>query len=137
MANPYVAALMVKIPQAATNGSSRPPMAGPMTRDRFICTDCSDTAPGRSRRGTSVGRTAVNAGALRALPIPMASTLKKTRAVEGWDRDAAQARTSENTNCSTWQPISSFFRSMTSAKAPPTMESRNSGPSWANPSSAT
>ncbi len=39
------------------------PIAGPMTRERFICTEISATAPVRSSRGTSVGRIALRPGA--------------------------------------------------------------------------
>ena len=46
-------------------------MAGPITRDRFICTDCSDTA-GEVGPRTRVGRIAAIAGALNELPTPMA-----------------------------------------------------------------
>ena len=112
-------------------------MAGPTTRERFIWTDCRETAPGMSRFGTSIGRMAEKAGALRALPMPTASTQAKTSPVDGWARDAAHARTREKTSCSTWHPISRRRRSMTSARAPPTMESRKSGPSWAKPRRAT
>ena len=93
-------------------------MAGPMTRDRFICTDWRDTAPGMSRLGTSTGSTAEKTGAFSALPIPTARTQRKMSVVEGWCRDAVQASTSEKTSCSTWQATSSRFRSTRSAKRP-------------------
>ena len=38
-------------------------MAGPMTRDPFICTELSEMAPAMSRRGTRTGSTALNTGA--------------------------------------------------------------------------
>ena len=50
------------------------PIGGPITRDRFICTDASETAPGRSSRGTSVGRIALRPGAPSALAMPTANT---------------------------------------------------------------
>ena len=55
-----------------------------MTRERFICTDCSETAPGRSSLGTSVGRIAPIAGALSAFTTPMASTQRKIAVRDGW-----------------------------------------------------
>jgi hypothetical protein len=78
-----VPALRAKIPHAAINGNRRPPMAGPITRERFSCTDWRETAPGMSRFGTSTGRTAENTGALRALPMPTARTHRKTTVVDG------------------------------------------------------
>ena len=49
-------------------------MIGPITRERFICTDASATAPGRSSRGTSVGRIAFSPGAPSAFAMPIANT---------------------------------------------------------------
>ena len=69
-------------PNTAYSGA---PIAGPMTRERFICTDWSDTAPGRSSFGTSVGRIAPIAGPLSALPMPMTSTKKKSSVSFGCD----------------------------------------------------
>ena len=102
-----------------------------MTRDRFICTDCSDTAPGRSARGTSVGRIAAIAGALNELPTPIAKTHATSATRDGSPPAASTARTIDSTNCSTWVMISSLRRSTTSASTPPTVDMNSNGPSCA------
>ena len=82
---------MAKTQPMPSTAYSTPPIAEPMTRERFICTDCSDTAPGRSSRGTSVGRIAPIAGAFSALKMPMTSTHRKiqrqVRRVDDRERD--------------------------------------------------
>ena len=62
-------------------------MAGPITRDRFICTDCNDTAPGKSGLGTSVGRMADNAGPLSALRIAVKLNRSRVGGQTDHDRD--------------------------------------------------
>ena len=67
-------------------------MVGPMTRDRFICTDASATAPGRSSRGTSVGRIALRPGAPSAFAMPIANTAATMSTCDGSSdqRDAGE-----------------------------------------------
>ena len=50
-------------------------MTGPITRDKFICTDMSATAPGMSGFGTSVGKIELSPGAPSAFAIPIANTI--------------------------------------------------------------
>ena len=59
------------------------PISGPITRERFICTDASATAPGRSSRGTSVGRIALSPGAPSAFEMPTAKTHSAMSASDG------------------------------------------------------
>src|SRR5947209_18892219 len=92
-------------------------MAGPMTRDRFICTDCSDTAPGRSARGTRVGRIAAIAGALSELPTPIAKTHATRATRDGLPPAASTARTIDSPNCLTWVVIIRLAMSTTAAHA--------------------
>ena len=99
-ANTYVTALIVKTDEMPKSPISGAPIAGPMTRERFICTDCSDTAPGRSSRGTSVGRIAPMAGAFSALAMPIASTHRKISVLFGWSTSTRPASTNESSICS-------------------------------------
>src|SRR5215216_1932664 len=87
------------------------PMAGPMTRDRFICTDCSETAPGRSARGTRVGRIAAIPGALSELPTPIAKTQTTSATRDGLLVAARPASTTDRTSCSSCVMIKSLRRS--------------------------
>ena len=62
-------------------------MTGPMTRDRFMFTELSETAPARSSLSTSCGTSDPNVGAYTAWPMPMASVHRKSaelRRVREW-----------------------------------------------------
>ena len=79
MRNRYVPALTrnswaVVTPTSANTAAS----AGPSTRLALIITEFRLTAPARSARSTSNGTLAWNAGALRALPIPISSEATKS-----------------------------------------------------------
>ena len=112
-------------------------MAGPMTRDAFIWTDWSETAPDRSGRGTSVGRTAESAGALSAFATPMASTQATIATREGSAAAARPASTNESTSCTSCIATRRRLRSTMSASAPPRVARKRSGPSWAKKSKPT
>ena len=77
------------------------PIAGPMTRERFIWTDCNDTAPGRSSLGTSVGRIAPIAGAFNVFATPIASTHTKMAPFDGWSTTTSAASPKDSSICST------------------------------------
>ena len=94
-----------------------PPIAGPMTRDAFMLTELSDTAPARSLRGTRVGVSDRKAGDWRAAPVPMKATAKRNSARDGLGFSAIQARNSEPTSCSTLSHRMSLRRSKVSASA--------------------
>ena len=66
-----------------------------------------------------------------ALPTPTMTTMATRTTCEGDGVRTTQARTSENTSCSTDRTIRNFLRSTLSAMRPPTMASRSAGPSWA------
>jgi hypothetical protein len=59
----YVAALPANTHDGPTACSSRPPMAGPITRDPFICAEFNEIAAGRLARVTMLGSSALYAGA--------------------------------------------------------------------------
>ena len=114
-----------------------PPIAGPMTRDAFMLTELSDTAPARSLRGTRVGVSDRKAGDWRAAPVPMKATAKRNRARDGSGFRAIQARNSEPTSCSTLSHRMSLRRSKVSASPPPTTASSSWGPRLAKPTRLT
>ena len=59
----YVAALPANTHDGPTACSSRPPTAGPITREPFICAEFSEIAAGRFWRLTMLGSSALYAGA--------------------------------------------------------------------------
>ena len=77
------------------------PITGPMTRERFICTDVSETAPVRSSRGTRVGRIALRPGAPSALAMPIANTSTAISTCEGCDATRRRASPNDSAPCST------------------------------------
>ena len=105
------------------------PIAGPMTRDRFIWTDVSETAPVRSSRGTSVGRIALSPGAPSALAMPIANTITTMRTRDGCDCHATNANPNDSAPWSTCMLTSSRRRSTRSARSPPIIDRKSNGPS--------
>ena len=83
---------MTKIHDGPTIGYSTPAMAGPITRLRFTCVELSEMAPGRSVRPTRLGSTALHAGRLRALPMPMANTQANRAQRDGSSPDPDDGR---------------------------------------------
>ena len=129
---------MTKIHDGPTIGYSTPAMAGPMTRLRFTWVELREMAPGRSVRPTRLGSTALHAGRLRALPMPMANTQANSAHRDGSPPNPTMAaRTKEKIACSIWRVIRSSRRSNRSAKSPPNSPRSSRGPSWAKVSSPT
>jgi hypothetical protein len=102
-----------------------------MTRDRFICTDCSAIAPCRSSRGTSVGRIALRPGAPSAFATPMANTRPTSATFGGSSMSTSAARPNDSTIWANCTMTSSRRRSSTSANRPPVVERNSNGPSCA------
>src|SRR3984957_10455181 len=99
-------------------GRRRPPSAGPITPERFICTPPRVTADGSSSLVTASGITEVQAGALQANPIPRRNTAIRT--MDGLSNrrepnSASPAAAATNQTCITQR---SFFRLSMSASAP-------------------
>ena len=137
MRNRYVAALMTKIwavltPQMASNAA----MAGPTTRLPFNCVEFRLMAPARSRRSTSMGTLAWNAGALRALATPMEVWVRKS-AQMGPSTLTIAANTNENTSCTHCMKSRYRWRLKRLAMMPPGIARRRRGPSCANTSRLT
>ncbi len=111
-------------------------MAGPITREPLIIVELSATAPLRSRRLTSIGIEAWNAGAFNAWPMPIDQVAGEQRA-----RDASLATnsaiTAENTICTDCMAIRKPRRGSLSASTPPGIDSSSVGPSRANTISPT
>ena len=108
----------------------RPPIAGPITRERFICTEVSATAPVRSSRGRG------SEGSRSARARPARSRFRwrrrsgRSRRCEGCDVHATSASASDSTPCRICKLTSNRRRSTRSASRPPIIDKNNSGPSW-------
>ena len=59
----YVAALPANTHDGPTACNNNPPMAGPITREPFICAEFSEIAAGRFAFETMLGRSALYVGA--------------------------------------------------------------------------
>ena len=66
-----------------------------------------------------------------ALPAPTPSTMITSRTCEGWGDAATSATPRENTSCSIDKMMRKRFRSILSARSPPTIGRTRVGPSWA------
>ena len=137
MRNRYVAALTRKswavvTPTSASTAAS----AGPSTRLALIITEFRLTAPARSARSTSSGTLAWNAGALRALPMPISSDAPNS-VHNGASVATRAARTTLKTSCTDCITTRNGRRGNRSASTPAGIDSSSSGPSCVNTSSPT
>ena len=107
-----------------------------MTRLALIITELRLTAPARSARWTSSGTLAWNAGALRALPMPMTSDTANS-VHSGEPPATSAARATLNTSCTSCITIRYARRGKRSARTPAGIDSTSSGPSWVNTSRPT
>ena len=133
----YVTALMTKICAMETPQiESRPAISGPTTREPFSWVELSEMAPGRSRRSTSIGTVAWNAGAPSALPVPIAVLHQKSAANEAL-RLTRDARANDPSSCTACMVMRYGRRRNLEASSPPGIDSRRTGPSWPNTISPT
>ena len=110
--------------------------SGPITRLPLIITELRATAPARSRRSTSSGTLAWNAGALRALPIPITSE----QAISVHSGESRPTRTASTALKMPWMACITIRygrRGKRSASTPAGIDSTSSGPSCVNTSSPT
>src|ERR1700693_261429 len=121
------AALTAKTAFDPITGSSKPPRAGPITPERFICTPPSVTAEGSSSFVTTSGITDVQTGALNANPIPRRNTAIRITAGLSSLSDPSNARAAAATTSQTCITHKSFLRLSMSAKPPAGNVNRKKG----------
>lgn len=103
---------------APIKGSSMPPRAGPTIPEIFSCKPLRVAADGNSSSDTSSGTIAVQAGALKANPIPIRNT--QASKMHGFSSRNEARRASEPAAAANQRFIieTNFRRSKISAKAP-------------------
>lgn len=103
---------------APINGKSMPPRAGPIIPEIFSCKPLKVAADGNSASETTSGTIAVQAGALKANPVPIRNT--KASKMYGFSsrNEARRAREPAATANQRFIVEINFRRSTISAKAP-------------------
>ena len=118
--------------------SRKPPAtAGPTTRARLKPAEFSDTASGRSDRGTRLETVASCAGQARVWPMPPTSESAISTAGIAAPATAATVSPIAATNCSAMATASSVRRSRRSASRPASGVRNSDGPRWARPRTPT
>src|ERR1700730_11245645 len=121
------AALTAKTAFAPISGRSKPPRAGPMTPEIFICTPPRVTAEGSSSFVTASGITDVQNGALQAKPTPRRKTAISTTVGVRSPSEPSSARPAAAATSQICMTHKSFLRLTISASAPAGKVNRKKG----------